>query len=89
MQLSGLFVMAIALFASHIYAQSRPHGIDTGNVACVGACVGDPRDLPCSSPKWQAQLECYICCFENDLGGDFDDHREHDVLEGDLIPESA
>ncbi|PWY92902.1 hypothetical protein BO70DRAFT_392275 [Aspergillus heteromorphus CBS 117.55] len=51
MQLSGLFVTAVALFASHIYAQSRPHGIDTGNELCTGECLPDPRHLPCSKPK--------------------------------------
>ncbi|PYI02561.1 hypothetical protein BO78DRAFT_422488 [Aspergillus sclerotiicarbonarius CBS 121057] len=85
MQLSGVFVTAFALFASHIYAQSTPHGIDTGNELCIGQCLPEPSHLPCNRPKWQAQLGCYMCCLENDDAGDFADHMPEDIFDGDIL----
>ncbi|PYH47776.1 uncharacterized protein BP01DRAFT_354309 [Aspergillus saccharolyticus JOP 1030-1] len=80
MQLSALFLATITLLASTVSAQTKPHGIDTGNEACVGQCVRDPKLLKCPKTKYQPDQNCYVCCWADDDADAFADHIDDDFV---------
>ncbi|KAL2846734.1 hypothetical protein BJX68DRAFT_268454 [Aspergillus pseudodeflectus] len=47
-------------------AFEKPHGIDSGNTACTGACVADPKLLACPRIQYRPQYGCYMCCISDD-----------------------
>ncbi|KAL2866403.1 uncharacterized protein BJX67DRAFT_381925 [Aspergillus lucknowensis] len=47
-------------------AFERPHGIDSGNTLCAGACVPDPALLTCSRIQFRPQYGCFMCCLSDD-----------------------
>ncbi|KAL3471681.1 hypothetical protein BJX99DRAFT_262993 [Aspergillus californicus] len=65
-------------------AFERPHGIDSGNTICTGACVPDPGLLSCDHIELRPQYGCFMCCISDDdldildeMIGERDDQEEN------------
>ncbi|PYI14202.1 hypothetical protein BO86DRAFT_393971 [Aspergillus japonicus CBS 114.51] len=78
MQLTTLLLATATLLASTVSAQSKPHGIDIGNEACVGSCVRNPKLLTCPKTKYQPDQGCYVCCWGDDDADAWADHIHDD-----------
>ncbi|KAL2853421.1 hypothetical protein BJY01DRAFT_64025 [Aspergillus pseudoustus] len=63
---STLLLSLSSLGAVTAQALEEPHGIDSGNTACVGACVADPKLLACPRVEYRPQYGCYMCCVSDD-----------------------
>ncbi|KAL3467428.1 hypothetical protein BJX64DRAFT_248643 [Aspergillus heterothallicus] len=71
MHFSSVLASALLLSLSSfglVAAQAfeRPHGIDSGNTACTGACVADPKLLNCPRTQYRPQYGCFMCCISDD-----------------------
>ncbi|KAL5333426.1 hypothetical protein BJX70DRAFT_380957 [Aspergillus crustosus] len=73
MRLATLSMAFLALFAS-VYANEpyhpelfgKPHGVDSGNTLCTGACVSDPGALACEHIEFRPKYGCFMCCLSDD-----------------------
>ncbi|KAL2817403.1 hypothetical protein BJX63DRAFT_429791 [Aspergillus granulosus] len=63
---STLLLTLSSLGAVAAQGFGKPHGIDSGNTACTGACVDDPELLDCSRIQYRPQYDCYMCCISDD-----------------------
>ncbi|KAL2819902.1 hypothetical protein BDW59DRAFT_164812 [Aspergillus cavernicola] len=56
----------------------KPHGIDSGNTACAGACLPDPGLLPCERIQFRPQYGCFMCCISDDDLDNLDEGWDND-----------
>ncbi|KAL4874142.1 hypothetical protein BDV12DRAFT_192004 [Aspergillus spectabilis] len=95
--------ITLTLLTSSVYAEpqpnepyhpgliEKPHGIDSGNTLCTGACVSDPGLLACEHFEFRPKYGCFMCCISDDdldhldekfvpLGEDEEDHDDGDEV---------